>query len=107
MGFHDCSTDRGTRPDKLAKHAVFATPQMFLDVWCLAPGQGQDAHAHAGSTKFYFVLEGRGRFTAGGEERELGPGGVCWAEAAEPHGVRNDSDERLVLLVGMAPRPGA
>ena len=41
-----------------------------------------------------------------GDRREiLGPGGVAWSEPDEPHGVANESDGDLVLLVAMAPNP--
>jgi hypothetical protein len=32
-------------------------------------------------------------------------GSMAWAVTGEPHGVRNDSDARCVLLVAMAPNP--
>lgn len=90
---------------KLAKLNLFESPQMFGDLYCLEPGQAQKPHAHAGATKFYFVLEGRARFTVGEAVRELGPGGLAYALPGEAHGVENASPERLVLLVAMAPNP--
>lgn len=105
MGFLDTSRQRAFQADKLAKHNLFETAQMFCDVYCLEPGQAQKPHAHAGATKFYFVVEGRGTFTLGDQRRELGPGGLAWSAPGESHGVENASGERLVLLVAMAPNP--
>jgi mannose-6-phosphate isomerase-like protein (cupin superfamily) len=68
------------------------------------PGQSQKVHAHEGSDKVYFVLEGTGRFTVGDEEEDLGEGHAVIARAGAPHGVRNETRENLVLLVTMAPR---
>jgi quercetin dioxygenase-like cupin family protein len=107
MPFLDTRGLRGYAADKLAKHNLFETPQMFCDVYCLEPGQAQKVHAHAGATKFYFVLEGRARFTCGTESRALGPGELAWSPPGEPHGVENDSGARAVLLVAMAPNPNA
>ncbi len=107
MGFADSRTARRFSPDKLQKINLFETSQMFMDVYCLEPGQEQRVHSHAGATKFYYVIEGEGRFTVGDAERSLGPGEVAWSAPDVPHGVRNTGDDRLVLLVSMAPNPNA
>lgn len=107
MPFVDTTLVRGFAAEKLAKHNLFETPQMFCDVYCLEPGQAQQPHGHPGATKFYFVLEGRARFRTGAEERELGPGGLAFAAAGEEHGVVNHTRERTVLLVAMAPNPNS
>lgn len=105
MGFADTEGRARFAPEKMQKVGLFETPQMFADLYCLEPGQAQKPHAHEGATKFYLVLEGRGRFQVGDEQRELGPGGLAWAEPGEPHGVENPGPERLVCFVSMAPNP--
>ncbi len=91
--------------EKMKKNALFDSPHLFYDLYCLLPGQHQKVHAHEGSDKVYYVLEGTGRFTVGDEEGDLERGHAVIARAGEPHGVRNTSDENLVLLVTMDPRP--
>jgi mannose-6-phosphate isomerase-like protein (cupin superfamily) len=91
--------------EKLKKNALFDSQRLFYDLYCLLPGQHQKVHAHEGSDKVYYVLEGTGRFTVGSEEQDLPGGHAVIARAGEPHGVRNASGENLVLLVTMAPRP--
>jgi quercetin dioxygenase-like cupin family protein len=91
--------------EKMAKIPVFSSDRYFLDVYCLKPGQDQRIHTHAESDKIYFVLRGRGLFHVGGEERELRTGQTVVARPNQSHGVRNASDEDLVLLVFMTPRP--
>ena len=91
--------------EKMQKNALFDSPHLFYDAYCLLPGQSQRVHAHEGSDKVYFVLRGTGRFTVGEEERNLGEGHAVIARAGDPHGVSNETDENLVLLVTMAPRP--
>jgi quercetin dioxygenase-like cupin family protein len=107
MSFLDTRALRRFAADKLQKLNLLETPQMFADVYCLEPGQAQKPHGHAGATKFYFVLEGEGKFRVGAQARTLGPGEMAWAAAGEAHGVENTSAARLVLLVAMAPNPNA
>ena len=91
--------------EKMQKNALFDSPHLFYDAYCLLPGQSQKVHAHGGSDKIYYVLRGTGRFTVGGEEEGLGEGHAVIARAGVSHGVRNETQEELVLLVTMAPRP--
>ena len=72
---------------------------------CLEPGQAQSAHEHADQDKFYYVVEGVGRFQVGDEYATAGPGEVVWAAAGVAHGVVNEGESRLTLLVGIAPAP--
>jgi len=92
-------------PDKMQKVNLFETERMFTDIYCLEPGQEQKRHAHRGADKVYIVLEGAGRFHIGDDERDLGPDEIVIAPANVEHGVRNESQNRLVLLVFMAPNP--
>ena len=91
--------------EKMQKNALFDSPHLFYDAYCLLPGQSQKVHAHEGSDKVYYVFSGTGRFTVGAEEEDLGEGQAVIARAGAPHGVRNETQEDLVLLVTMAPRP--
>ena len=91
--------------EKMKKNALFDSPHLFYDAYCLLPGQFQKVHAHEDSDKIYYVLRGEGRFTVGEEERDLDEGNAVIARAGDPHGVRNETQENLVILVTMAPRP--
>ena len=91
--------------EKMKKNALFESPHLFYDLYCLLPGQQQKIHAHEDSDKVYYVLEGTGHFTVGDEERKLPQGHAVIAPAGETHGVQNETQENLVLLVTMAPRP--
>lgn len=91
--------------EKMRKNALFDSPRLFYDAYCLLPGQSQKVHAHEDSDKVYFVVRGAGTFTVGDEEESLPEGHAVVARAGEPHGVRNDSNDELVILVTMAPRP--
>jgi mannose-6-phosphate isomerase-like protein (cupin superfamily) len=105
--FKDARAAAAFAPDKMRKVNLFDSARMFCDVYGLNPGQEQTAHAHAGSDKVYFVLEGEGVFRIGDEERRAGSGHAVWAPGGATHAVRNPGPGRLALLVFMAPKPGA
>jgi quercetin dioxygenase-like cupin family protein len=91
--------------DKMKKNGIFETDRFFCDVYCFEPGQVQAPHAREGPDKVYYVLKGKGVFQVGDEERELGEGEIALAASGQKHGVTNRSNERLTVLVYMAPKP--
>lgn len=93
-------TDRGTKADLARGDGLFA------GLNCFEAGQGQRTHVHAGADKFYFVVSGKARFRVGNATADAGPGTLIWAPAEMPHGVE-EAHERTVVLVAMAPPPGA
>ena len=95
----------GALPDKQFKATLFQSARLMLGLNCLEPGQAQHAHVHGDQDKFYFVVEGTGQFEVGDESQSAGEGMVVWAPAGVRHGVMNTGDQRLVLLVGIAPFP--
>jgi mannose-6-phosphate isomerase-like protein (cupin superfamily) len=93
--------------EKLKKHNLFQTSRFALDVYCLKSGQAQKPHVHLGTDKVYLVLEGRCRFSVGGEVAVHGPGTVVLARAGDEHGVDNPGPDDARLLVVMSPPPVA
>ena len=90
---------------KMQKVPLFGSDNYFFDLYCLQPGQEQRIHSHTDSDKIYYVVEGSGLFHIAGKDREMGVGETVIARPNEDHGVRNASEENLVLLVFMTPRP--
>lgn len=91
--------------EEFQKVNLYETDELFVDIYCFRPGQEQAPHSHAESEKIYFVLEGTGTFLVGEEERTLDPGTIVHAPKGSPHGVRNESNQVLRVLVMMAPLP--
>ena len=91
--------------EKMAKVGLSSTARTQLDLYCVAPGQSQTPHRHAGEDKIYYVLEGAGRFSVGGVEERLVAGEAVVAEAGVEHGLVNDSTDLLLVLVVVAPPP--
>jgi quercetin dioxygenase-like cupin family protein len=96
----------GVQEEKFYKTTLFRSSAILLGLNCLEPGQVQPPHDHAEQDKFYYVVEGNGRFWLEEEQVEAGAGEVIWAPAGVVHGVENVGQERLTLLVGIAPAPG-
>lgn len=91
--------------DKMQKVPLFDSEKYFCDLYCLRPGQDQRVHTHQESDKIYVVVRGAGTFHIGGEECELKSGQAAIARPGEAHGVRNLSEQDLILLVFMTPKP--
>ncbi len=95
----------GAREEKFYKTTLFTADNLMLGLNCLEPGQIQESHVHDNQDKFYYVVEGKGRFWLGEEAVDAGAGELIWAPAGVQHGVENQEDGRLTLLVGIAPAP--
>jgi mannose-6-phosphate isomerase-like protein (cupin superfamily) len=103
--FADATAAAQFAADKMKKNNLFTTERMFCDVYCFEPGQEQTPHAHAGSDKVYFVVDGTARIRIGDDERDAPAGTAALAPASLPHAIRNPGPGRLRVLVFMAPKP--
>ena len=91
--------------DRMAKIGLATTDRSQLDLYCVGPGQLQKAHVHDDQDKIYYVLEGAGRFSLGGEEHRLAAGEALVARAGVEHGLVNDGTVPLLVLVVVTPPP--
>lgn len=91
--------------EKMAKCNIFDSEHMFCDVYCFEPGQIQKPHAHAGSDKVYYVLDGSVDIQIGEETRRLAAGDLAHAAPDVPHGAENPGPGRATVLVFMSPKP--
>jgi mannose-6-phosphate isomerase-like protein (cupin superfamily) len=63
------------------------------------PGYEGFEHWHDTQDELYFVHRGTAKFEVGGEERILGPGGLCHVESTTHRKVTNIGDDDLVIFV--------
>ena len=63
------------------------------------PGYEGFEHWHDTQDELYFVHRGTAKFEVGGEERILGPGGLCHVESTTHRKVTNVGDDDLVIFV--------
>ena len=92
-------------PEKMGKSTIFMSDRMLVGLNAFEPGQEHALHGHADQDKVYHVLEGSGVFLLEDRDIEMDAGAMLVAPAGVPHGVRNTSDQRLIVLVFMAPAP--
>ena len=71
----------------------------FVDRSILPPGSSIGLHKHGQNEEMYFIIEGRGIMTVDGEEREVKEGYVVLNKANGTHGLRNESNKDLKILV--------
>jgi mannose-6-phosphate isomerase-like protein (cupin superfamily) len=70
-----------------------------VNVVVMPPGYDGFHHYHDEQDELYFVHAGRARFEVDGDERVLGPGGLCHVESTTPRKVSNAGEDDLVVLV--------
>lgn len=92
--------------EKMGKSTIFRSDRVMVGLNAFEPGQEHALHAHKGMDKVYQVVQGTGTFLLEGREEAMEPGLLLVAPEGVPHGIRNDSDERLLVLAILAPAPG-
>jgi len=92
-------------PEKMGKSTLFSSERMLVGINSFEPGQEHRLHAHEGMDKVYHVIEGKGVFLLEDREVEMHAGLMLIAPEGVPHGIRNTSSERLVVLAVLAPAP--
>ena len=93
------------RPDAMGKSTIFQSPNLLLGLNAFEPGQTHKLHAHGGMDKVYVVVEGDGLFLLEGRELPMRAGDLLVAPDGVPHGVRNNSGARLLVMAILAPAP--
>ena len=93
------------RADKMGKSTLYQSPRLMVGLNAFEPGQSHTLHAHEGMDKVYQVVEGSGHFLLDGRELPMTAGDLLVAPSGVPHGVRNTSQDRLLVLVFLAPAP--
>ena len=89
----------------MGKSTLYESPRVLVGLNAFEPGQVHALHAHEGMDKVYQVLEGEGEFLLDGRELPMRAGDMLVAPPGVPHGVRNSSAGRLLVLVILAPAP--
>ncbi len=92
-------------PERMGKTTLFRSDRVLVGLNAFEPGQEHRLHAHEGMDKVYHVLEGSGVFLLEDAEAPMTEGTMLVAPEGVPHGIRNTSDARLVVLAVLAPAP--
>ena len=89
----------------MGKSTLYESPRLLVGLNAFEPGQTHALHAHEGMDKVYRVIEGEGEFLLDGRALPMMTGDMLAAPPGVPHGVRNTSVGRLLVLVILAPAP--
>jgi mannose-6-phosphate isomerase-like protein (cupin superfamily) len=93
------------RSDKMGKSTIYQSAKLLVGLNAFEPGQSHALHAHVGTDKLYYVLDGDGVFVLEGRELPMQAGDLLVAPDSVLHGVRNTGQRRLLVLAVLAPAP--
>ncbi len=93
------------KADNFACDTLLAGESLIVDLLCLGPGGELPAHRHERTEHLLTVIAGRGRFRIGSKSVEICEGESVLAPAGLYHGVKNATDEPLLVLQVSAPKP--
>jgi Cupin domain len=71
----------------------------FVDLTVIPPGSTIGLHHHSDSLELYFIIAGNPLVTVDDQDHRLGRGGLALVHPGGSHGLTNDSNEDVVMLV--------
>ena len=87
---------------KLISRELSGSEDLHLCVCYVSPGQHHIRHYHPHGSEWYLVTKGRPIVFMGDEDIEAEPGVIFYMPSGMVHGLRNDGDEDVELLVGLS-----
>ncbi len=91
--------------EKMGKSTLFSSERMLVGLNAFEPGQEHKLHAHEDMDKLYHVIQGSGTFMLEDDRLSMEAGMILIAPQGVPHGIRNDGDEKLLVVAILAPGP--
>lgn len=83
----------------LSRPAVEGRRLNFFHDDTLKPGVSIGVHRHSKDEEYYYILSGHGVMILDGEEHEVGPGDIAAVFPGGTHGLRNNTQEEMRILV--------
>jgi mannose-6-phosphate isomerase-like protein (cupin superfamily) len=71
----------------------------FMHDDILPPGTSIGIHRHEDDEEYYYILSGHGVMTLDGQRHEVGPGDITAVFPGGEHGLENNGEEPLRILV--------
>ena len=81
---------------KRHQETVWSDDHSRVSLICMKPGQEIITHTHHGS-HIWMVMEGEGELLTGKNPQKIGTGQIVVVPAFEDHGIRNASQQNLVI----------
>lgn len=85
--------------DVLSGPAVAGRKLNFLHDDILKPGVTIGVHRHDSDEEYYYIVSGHGVMTLDGKDHEVGPGDIAAVFPGGSHGLVNDSEEDMRIIV--------
>ena len=82
--------------EKRHQETIWSDDHSRISLICMKPGQEIITHTHHGS-HIWTVMEGTGEFLSGKQTRSITVGQLVIVPAFEDHGIRNASQNNLVI----------
>uniref|UniRef100_A0A831TZU6 Cupin domain-containing protein n=1 Tax=Geobacter metallireducens TaxID=28232 RepID=A0A831TZU6_GEOME len=82
--------------EKRHQETIWSDDHARVSLICMKPGQEIITHTHHGS-HIWMVMEGTGEFLSGKQVQTITTGQIVIVPAFEDHGIRNGSQENLVI----------
>ncbi|AAR36298.1 cupin domain-containing protein [Geobacter sulfurreducens] len=92
----DVQTLKTFNDEKRHQETIWSDDHARVSLICMKPGQEIVTHTHHGS-HIWMVMEGTGQFQSGGKTQSITTGQIVIVPAFEDHGIRNASQENLVI----------
>jgi mannose-6-phosphate isomerase-like protein (cupin superfamily) len=77
----------------------FKSKTEFIDRMVVKPGSVVGYHKHGNNEEMYIILEGQGTMTIDGQSRRVAKGDMILNPPGGQHGLVNDSDADIDILV--------
>lgn len=81
------------------------TDKFIFNAYFLEPRQLLKFHRHPASDELFYLVEGQGQFTVGGNQVMVDSGSVIYGPAGTNHGIVNSGKNNIILLSVQAPKP--
>ena len=78
---------------------VFESNLVHLHETIVQPHSTIGYHLHEGNEEIYYIMEGEGIMTVDGEEKTVAPGDAIITHSGSKHGLVNNTDKGLKILV--------
>ena len=82
--------------EKRHHETIWSDEHGNINLICMKPGQEIITHTHHGN-HIWVVMEGRGEFLFAGTAQVIDSGKIVVVPPLEEHGIRNASNENLVI----------
>ncbi|MCL5961807.1 MAG: cupin domain-containing protein [Chloroflexi bacterium] len=91
--------------EKFLRNVVRETGRSLMCLLCFEPGQTFPLHKHPDSDEYLYVMEGSGEVVVDSETVQVQAGAVLLRPAGAWHNIKNNGNDRLVILSFQAPMP--